>query len=459
MSLPETRTHSLSSVSTLETQSFEVVVQGGPDRGKRFSATQGRARLGCGAGNDLVLSDSMISRIHCELSPGEGGLKIRDCGSKNGTFVDGVPIIEARLLPGAIIQMGETSLRVEFGDAPVAVQISPHDRFGPLIGASPEMRRIYTILERVGPTERTVLIQGETGTGKELVARALHEASKRAEGPYVPVDCGAIAENLIESELFGHVRGAYTGANNDRAGLFEQAAGGTLFLDEIGELPLSLQSRLLRAIEAREIRRLGSNKSTPIDVRIVAATHRNLYRAVNDGLFREDLYYRLAVVELRIPPLRARREDIPALAAHFYQRYADGEAMPEAWGAALQQRSFPGNIRELRNFIERSIALGWTPSHASSLSGESGGTAASGAQAYAGQTHPSHGKRNDSPLSLPLKEARLAWSERFEIEYLEALMVRSDGNVTRAAELAGINRRTLQRMLADYPEHFRKEIT
>ena len=298
------------------------------------------------------------------------------------------------------------------------------------------MRRLYSILEKVAPTDSSVLIQGETGTGKELVARGIHDGSPRAKAPFVVVDCGSIAENLIESELFGHVRGAFSGAVSDRRGLVEEASGGTLFLDEIGELPPALQPRLLRVIETFEVRRVGGNTSKRVDVRIVAATNRPLAPSVNDGSFREDLYYRLAVVELHLPPLRARREDIPLLAEHFFRRYAgDKEPLPPELLSSLKSRAWPGNVRELRNYMERSVSLGY--------SAQGGGTNAANAAAAL----PADPAAPVVPIHLPLKDARAAWTEQFELVYVKALLAKAEGNVTRAAELAGINRRSLQRLI------------
>jgi transcriptional regulator with PAS, ATPase and Fis domain len=237
--------------------------------------------------------------------------------------------------------------------------MSEASELGELKGTSPEMRQVYAILERTAPTDSTVLIQGETGAGKDVAARSLHQTSKRRAGPFVPIDCGAIPENLIESELFGHVRGAFSGASADRIGVFEEADGGTLFLDEIGEMPVSVQPKLLRALETKSVRPVGSNSARPIDVRIVAATNRSLAECVNDGTFREDLYYRLAVIEVTLPPLRHRRADIAMLARHFHQKLdPDGKDLPEAFVELLTRRSWPGNVRELRNYIERCWSLG-----------------------------------------------------------------------------------------------------
>jgi transcriptional regulator with GAF, ATPase, and Fis domain len=287
----------------------------------------------------------------------------------------------------------------------------------------------------VAPTEATVLVQGETGTGKEVVARTVHSLSARSDRAFIAVDCGAIAGSLIESELFGHVRGAFSGAVSDRRGLFEEADGGTLFLDEVGELPLGLQAKLLRALETREVRRVGSNQSRRVDVRLVAATNRSLAQSVNEGSFREDLYYRLAVVEVQVPPLRARRDDIRLLSQHFYERFrgAPGE-VPADLLSQLLTRSWPGNVRELRNAIERAVSLQWQETEASPT--------------RSGDAPLPPGVEALIPHDLPLKEARQVYTDRFESLYLRALLARTHGNVTRAAERAGVNRRYLQRMLA-----------
>ena len=337
-------------------------------------------------------------------------------------------VVEAHVRLGAVLRMGETVLGLSAGRERASIDLSPRHSFGAVIGASTEMRRLYAVLEKVAPTDSAVLILGETGTGKELVARAIHDASPRAKHPFVVVDCGAIAENLIESELFGHVRGAFSGAHSDRRGLFEEASGGTLFLDEIGELPSALQPRLLRVLETHEVRRVGSNASRRVDVRILAATKRPLAQSVNDGTFRDDLYYRLAVVEIELPPLRARRDDLPLLADTFYRRYAgETEIPPPDLVASLASRAWPGNVRELRNFIERTVSVGYT----------------------APGSPPPRGSAPEGlvPIHLPLKDARATWTEQFELLYVKALLAKTVGNVTRAAELAGVNRRSLQRLI------------
>jgi DNA-binding NtrC family response regulator len=416
---------------TVPLAAVDLLVIDGPDRGMRTRLTGGVTRVGTASTNQLRLTDRAVSRVHCELRLRSGVVQIVDAGSTNGTFAEGVRIIQAEIAPGGVFRVGSTAIRLEAADAPVRVPVSQRDRFGELLGGSLAMRRVYAVLERLAATDTTALIHGETGTGKELAARAVHSASRRSQGPFVTVDCGAIAENLIESELFGHVRGAFSGAHGDRKGLFEEANGGTLFLDEIAELPIALQPKLLRVHESREVRRVGSNLTRPVDVRVLAATHRSLAESVNDGTFREDLYYRLAVVEVELPPLRARREDIAVIAQRFYERFGESDdPLPEWLAAAIQARAWSGNVRELRNFIERTVTLARAGDHVE----ESPGTGVSAELLV--------------PIHLPLKDARVAWMEQFERRYAEALLRRTGGNVTRAAEMAGVHRRSMQRLIA-----------
>jgi transcriptional regulator with GAF, ATPase, and Fis domain len=416
--------------------SFDLVVIDGPARGARVHVEGGVARVGSAPGNHLALADATVSRVHCELRAHSDGVVVKDCGSTNGTFVEGVRLREGDVKPGTAVRVGNSTFRIEEAGGASFLPISDRTSFGELVGASLPMRRVYAMLERVAGTSATLLIEGETGTGKDVVARSLHAASPRADGPFVPVDCGAIPETLVESELFGHVRGAFSGAVSERKGVFEEANAGTLFLDEIGEMPISVQPKLLRAIETRSIRRVGGNTERPVDVRIIAATNRSLAAAANTGSFREDLYYRLAVVEVTLPPLRARGEDIALLARHFYSRFAGPDAsLPQEFVDMLATRTWPGNVRELRNFIERSVSLGFVT-----------------------QTGPAPGRAESAipdsllsqivPLHLPLKDARQAWTESFESIYVRAMLQRTGGNVTRAAELAGVNRRFLQRVMS-----------
>jgi transcriptional regulator with GAF, ATPase, and Fis domain len=416
--------------SEAELETCDVVVLDGSDRGVRVSIPAGGLRIGTASGNHLQLHDTTVSRIHCELRLRRGCIQLLDAGSTNGTVANGVRVRDADLYPGATIRVGGTTLVLEASDKRLAIPISPRTQLGELVGTSTEMRRVYAVIERVAPTMATVLVRGETGTGKELVARAIHAGSPRSDKPLVPVDCGAIAPSLIESELFGHVRGAFTGAVGDRRGLFEEADGGTLFLDELGELPLAAQAKLLRVLESGEIRRVGSNTPKKVDVRVIAATNRPLAPEVNHGSFREDLFYRLAVVEIELPPLRARREDIPLLAAHFYERFtARPGPIPLDLLASLPARSWAGNVRELRNFIERSLSLGLTTGTSPPASG--GIPGASSVEAFV-------------PRDRPMLEARQAWVDLFESAYVRAILERTGGNVTHAAKEARVSRRFLQ---------------
>jgi transcriptional regulator with AAA-type ATPase domain len=417
--------------------SIGLVVVDGPSRGKRITLNEGIARAGAAPGNQLRLQDPTVSRVHCEIRVRPDGVVVRDCGSKNGTFVEGVRLKEGEVRPGAVVRLGASAFRIEEVGGGVFLPVSDRTSFGECVGASFEMRRLYAVLERVAPTTSTVLVEGETGTGKDVVARSIHAASQRADGPFVPIDCGAIPETLIESELFGHVRGAFSGAQSDRRGVFEEAQGGTLFLDEIGELPLQVQPKLLRAIESRTVRRVGSNTERPIDVRIIAATNRSLVRCVNEGTFREDLYYRLAVVDVTLPPLRARRDDVATLACYFHERLGGVGTPSPQFLTMLAARGWPGNVRELRNHIERSISLGLEVGGAPGLP--------SGLRP---ETIPAPFLEQLVPLHLPLKDARLAWTESFENIYVRSMLRKTGGRLNRAAELAGVNRRFMQRLMS-----------
>ena len=422
-------TELLKRVATVEISPVEVHVIAGPDRGSELALTRGSARIGTAPSNDLRLTDPTVSRLHLELEVRASSVRVVDAGSTNGTYSSGVQIHDATFRGGATLEIGETKLRIEVGDSPIHVRVSTKDHFGELIGGSVEMRRLFATMERCADSELTLLLQGETGTGKEIAARSIHEASSRRNGPFVTIDCGAIAENLMESELFGHTRGSFTGAIGERRGLLEQANGGTVFLDEIGEMPLGLQPKLLRALEAREVRPVGGNTPRKLDVRVIAATHRSLARAVNEGAFREDLYYRLAVVVLELPSLRGRREDITLLAERFYARAGGKGELPPQLRASLLARSWPGNVRELRNFMERAACLG-VPSP--------------GAPAPA--TSSVEGRVS---IDLAYKEARESWMEQFDRAYVTELLARNGGNVTHAAQRAGLHRRTLQRVMAN----------
>jgi len=416
------------------------------------------ARVGSAErGNDVVLTDDAVSRYHFEIVWDERGPRIRDLESTNGTFVDTYQAKDMYLHSGSVITAGRARLTFEAMGREVEEPLFDEDRFGPLVGRSAVMRRLFAVLDQVSPSDATVLVEGETGTGKELVARAIHEHSSRRGGPFVVVDCASMPAGMLQSELFGHRRGAFTGAVSDRTGHIEQADGGTLFLDEVGELPLELQPNLLRALESREVRRLGDGKLTKVDIRVVAATNRDLAREVNRGTFREDLFYRLSVVRLWTPPLRERREDIPLLVEHLVRRaLRDDQRRAErvldrfspAMLDALEAHPWPGNVRELRNAVERALALGHLD----------GAKMTMGAQSR----HP--GRSNDGVgepvsqrgelefdvevhLDRPLVEQRTELLERFERTYLLALLAQHDGKISPAARAAGIDRAYFRRLL------------
>jgi hypothetical protein len=307
---------------------FEIVVTDGPDRGARVVSEEDELSVGTAAGTDLKLTDPAVSRHHFVVRVCERGLELRDLGSTNGTFLGEHEIVRGFIRTGARMRIGGTTLQVNVLGDEVEHPLAPEGRFGDLIGESPVMRRLYPMFARYAQSDATVLIRGETGTGKELVAEAIHAASARRDRPFIVVDCSALPRQLAESELFGHLRGSFTGADTDRIGAFEAANGGTVMLDEIGELPLDLQPLLLRVLENQTIRRIGENTQRPIDVRVIAASHRDLRVEVNARRFRADLLYRLDVLRVVVPPLRDREGDVPLLANHFWKQFRPDEPMP-----------------------------------------------------------------------------------------------------------------------------------
>ena len=414
---------------------FALVGNDGGGADLRYESTGDRCSVGAHDRNDLVVTDPTVSRFHAEVEIRERGPFLKDLGSRNGTFVDGVRIDGAWLRHGSNIRVGKTQLTFTVLGGQNRIEISGRDQFGSLYGGSVPMRRLFAVLERIAPSDATVLLEGETGTGKEEAASSIHEHSPRAEGPFETLNCAAIPANLLESELFGHEQGAFTGATHSRPGVFEQAHGGTLFLDELGELPLAMQPALLRALEQREIRRVGGTGVRPIDVRVIAATNRDLREEVSAGRFREDLYYRLAVFHIRIPPLRERPEDIPGLTEVLMQRIgldtrAIAHALTPELRETLQRGRWPGNVRELRNYLSRYIVLGeMAPIASVDTRGHGGGP-------------------------VPIVDARLAYADareaalaRFERDYADALLSLHQGNVSAAARAAGMARPYLHRLL------------
>jgi two-component system response regulator GlrR len=396
---------------------FAVTVVDGPDRGKRVVSQGAELSIGTSTGNDLQLTDGSVSRHHCVLQATDHGLELRDLGSTNGTLVGEVEIRHGFVGSETRLRLGTSLVAIALLDDEIEEPLATDSRFGELHGASPEMRRLYPILERCAQSMATVLIEGETGTGKELVAEAIHHTGPRRRAPFVIVDCGALPRTMIESELFGHVRGAYTGAEVDRVGAFESAQGGTVLLDEIGELPLALQPVLLRALENRTIRRLGTNESRPIDVRILAATNRDLRVEVNHKRFRADLFYRLNVLRVVVPPLRKRPGDVALLVEHFWRALRPSEPPPAELVADFVAQDWPGNVRELRNAVERAVWLG------------------------ARETRPAPERDPErSSYGRAKDQAVLDW----ERGWVEQLMAAHRGNLSRAARAAKMGRSHLR---------------
>jgi DNA-binding NtrC family response regulator len=393
--------------------------------------------LGGADGVELVIDDPAVSRLHAELEPLDSGLWVRDLESRNGTFVQGVRVSRACIPEDGHLRVGATDVTVSYAPQATPVEIWPEGRFGPMVGTSVPMRELFARLARVARSEATVLIQGETGTGKEVAARAIHEASPRAGEPFVIIDCGALPESLLEAELFGHARGAFTGAVEARAGAIEAADGGTVFLDEVGEVPLAMQPKLLRVLESRTVRRVGETAHRPVNVRFLSATNRDLRTMVNTRAFREDLYFRLAVLPVTIPPLRERPADILALVHHFLPKESLSAVTPQMV-RELTARPWLGNVRELRNFVERALALG--PREALELSAP-----ALDSDAAQGQI-----RLPAALLTLPYKEVRERALLAIERDYVKGLLERHDRNISEAAEAAGLNRTYLYRLVAKH---------
>ncbi len=421
----------------------KLLAVSGPLKGKEFMITKEVFTIGSGEGNDLTLNDSTISRSHCEIRVVPEGYLIRDMGSTNGTVVQGLRITEAYLTHGTEVQLGKTKIVFCPLRETVEYALSQEEKFGQLIGASIPMRRVFHIAETYAPTDATVMIEGETGTGKEVLAEEIHRHSKRKDKPFIVVDCAALAQDLIASELFGHTKGSFTGAVSDRIGAFEHADGGTVFLDEIGDLGLELQPKLLRVLEKKEIRRVGSNQVRQVDVRFISASNRNLRNDLNDGRFREDLFYRLSVVRIELPPLRKRPEDIPILGKKFLKELLPGDGMRtvvdfEKTMTAFRNHDWPGNVRELRNLIEFACYSGRRPLNL-------------GTFLYLGKNPPEHAV-GFGPFSLdqPFKEAKNNLIQEFERRYVTKLLDECDGNISQAARKAEIERAYLQRLVKKY---------
>ena len=415
----------------------QLRVVDGPDRGLEIDLPPIGVVIGTERSCDVVLTDSFISRRHCSIAPSAAGFAITDLGSKNGTVIDGVAVGKVVAPPGCALRIGKTLVQLMPADEVLDIPPSENDRFGGLYGGSQSMRQVFAVLERASKSAAPVLFLGESGTGKELMARGVHDASPRKDRPFVVFDCGASTETLIESDLFGHTKGAFTGATSDRQGAFAAADGGTLFLDEIGDLPVALQPKLLRMLEAGEVIALGGRKSERYDVRIVAATHRDVFAEVARGGFRGDLYYRLAVVEVHVPPLRQRPGDLATLIAMFLERAGRADLAAQVGGAALerlQRYHWPGNVRELRNVITRAVALSGPDDDFHSLPFVLRPTAAAPEAVTARADRPFH-------------EAKDELVAKFEREYLTDLVAKAGGNLSQAARIAGLERKFLYKLL------------
>ena len=409
--------------------------------------------------NDLVLEDETVSRNHCRIYQEENAYVVKDLGSTNGSFINKVRIKEAYLKSGCTLTLGKTNLRFHSFDEQVDIRPSNEERFGEIIGTNVRMRELFGILEKIAPTATTVVIEGETGTGKEVVARTIHQRSTRKDKPFVVFDCSAVPDNLIESELFGHEKGSFTGAIMARQGVFEMANTGTIFLDELGELNLELQPKLLRVLEAREVKRVGGHRAVNVDVRVIAATNRKLEEEVREGRFREDLYYRLSVVRVFLPPLRERNEDLTLLIDHFletgsFNRTSEGEQRIEGMSNdaldTLLTHEWPGNVRELLNVIER--ACSFAEGNRIELQDLPSQMLDSGHAQRLTALKPRIMQDTDGDISAlgTFKEAKEHWVSTFERDYIVRLLDQFNYNISHAARAADIDRKYFRKLMKKY---------
>jgi len=419
------------------------VIVRGPDRGDSVAVDDHAVvTFGASPSCTVTLTDKTVSRQHLEAEAADDGVILRDLDSTNGTFFEGSRIKEITIRFGAEFKLGRTVVKYVPQEEPVEPAASESFCYGSMVGQDPKMRRLFALLDDIADTDTTLIIEGETGTGKELVAEEVHNHSRRRDGPFVVFDCGAVPGELIESSLFGHVKGSFTGAIADRQGAFAEANGGTIFLDEIGELNMELQPALLRVLDKRTVRPVGGNNYQKVDVRVIVATNRDLRQEVAQRNFREDLYYRLAVIRIQLPSLRERGQDIPYLAQHFVDLFSPKDnplqLRPEDM-ARLQRYGWPGNVRELRNVIERACVL----RRDDYVTLDEG---------FGEEAAPSLGIRTD----LPFKEAKGQLVELFEREYVVDLMRRHKMNLSSAAREAQIDRKHLRELIRKYSIDERK---
>ncbi len=414
---------------TMRVRKCRLEVVAGPDKGMTAVFATPTIIIGR-SGADLVLTDRKVSAVHVEIRLEEAGYRLRDVGSTNGTFIRGMRLVEAFIGPGTTFGVGDSAVRFVPLSESVELPLWSDSRLCGLVGGSAVMRRVFEMIERVAATDTTVLVTGETGTGKELVAEAIHERSSRAKGPFVVLDCGAVPPQLFEDQLFGHEAGAFTDAAGAATGVFAAASGGTLFLDEIGELPLEVQPKLLRAVETRKVRPIGGTRTIDCDVRLVAATNRDLAAEVNRKSFRADLYFRVAVARVHMPPLRERVEDIDLLIEHFLDAMpARQEPLSDEFRAWAKRHAWPGNVRELRNAIERAVTTPTLPD-------------SDGSSVTPKTTNPMA-----IDLSTSFKEAKRQLVDEFERRYVTALLEEHDWNIAVAARVAGIDRMSIYKLL------------
>lgn len=465
---------------TLHLRRIKLVYHPKNSKPQEFIFDKTPISIGAMDDNDLVIDDDTVSRYHCRLLQERESYILQDLESTNGTYINRVKIREAWLTPNCTIHLGDTSLQFTPVDETIKVEAVNRERFGGIIGQNVKLREIYGILEKVAPTNATIVIEGETGTGKEVVAHAIHQASSRSDKPFMVFDCSAVPDNLIESELFGHEKGSFTGAITTRQGIFELANTGTIFLDELGELNLDLQPKLLRVLEQREVKRVGSPKTQKVDVRVIAATNRDLEEEVRQGRFRQDLFYRLSVVRVRLPPLRERKDDIRLLVTHFlnnlsFNKKGDGHLKIRGFTAEtlemLMAYNWPGNVRELLNVCERAVSFAEgheitpedLPDYIRNTGSSNGGPrriVAPSAVAPSKEEPRAEAAPAPAPitvevgpaihLEMTFKDAKEKWVSSFEREYVMHFLKKNNHNISHAAKEADIDRKYFRKLMKKY---------